>query len=65
MLRIFIVEFGFGVKVIKNIFLVIVLVRIKRYYIVNNLEYDKLMYIRNKDINKQYDFYSGWQRDDF
>lgn len=52
MLRIFIVEFGFGVKVIKNIFLVIVLVRIKRYYIVNNLEYDKLMYIRNKDINK-------------
>lgn len=65
MLRIFIVEFGFGVKVIKNIFLVIVLVRIKRYYIVNNLEYDKLMYIRNKDINKQYDFYSGRQRDDF
>lgn len=65
MLRIFIVEFGFGVKVIQNIFLVIVLVRIKRYYIVNNLEYDKLMYIRNKDINKQYDFYSGRQRDDF
>lgn len=63
MSRISTVEFGSGVKVIKNISLVIVLVRTKRYYTVNNPEHDKLMYIRNKDTNKQHDLHSGRQRD--